>query len=115
MSLEAFAHIATVVTLMILVYVQAKPAINRWAAIRYLRCRYEFYDDLFVTPREFRGLSWAKRLRLIKRETLRFAAFALIRRADFLRLQNILPQLINESRRPDTTSAGNGWMRSSCG
>ena len=100
MSLEAFAHITTVVTLMILVYVQAKPAINRWATIRYLRCRYEFYDDIFVTPREFRGLSRAKRLRRIKRETLRFAAFALIRRADLLRLQNMIPQLINESRRP---------------
>ena len=51
MSLEAFAHIATVVTLMILVYVQAKPAINRWATIRYLRCYYEFLDDIYITPK----------------------------------------------------------------
>ena len=57
MTLESFAHIATVVTLMMLVYVQAKPVINRWAIIRYLRCYYEFLDDIYITPKEVRGLS----------------------------------------------------------
>ena len=101
MSLEAFAHFATVVTLMILVYVQAKPAVNKWATIRYLRCFYEFHDDIFITPRESQRSSWAKRLRRAKRGTLRFAAFALMSRIGHLRLDILTGQLIRESRRPE--------------
>ena len=100
MSLEAFAHIATVVTLMILVYVQAKPAINRWATIRYLRCYYEFLDDIYITPKESLHSSWPERLRRIKRGALRYGALALMRRVDHLRRDILLPQLIKERQRP---------------
>ena len=100
MSLEAFAHIATVVTLMILVYVQAKPAINRWATIRYLRCYYEFLDDIYITPKESLYSSWSERLRRTKRGALRYSALALMRRVDHLRRDILLPQLIKERQRP---------------
>ena len=100
MSLEAFAHIATVVTLMILVYVQAKPAINRWATIKYLRCYYEFLDDIYITPKESLHSSWPERLRRIKRGALRYSALALMRRVDHLRRDILLPQLIKERQRP---------------
>ena len=108
MSLEAFGGIATVVTLMILVYVQAKSAINRWATIRWLRCYYEFHDDIFVTPKDSRRLSWAQRLRRIKRGTFRFIAFFLMRRVDHLRSHILLHQLIKESRRPKHLSVTDG-------
>ena len=101
MTLESFAHFATVVTLMILVYVQAKPAVNRWATIRYLRCCHEFRDDILVTPLEVRRFSWARRLRRAQRGVLRGFAFMLMRRVDHLRLDILVGQLAQESRRPD--------------
>ena len=101
MTLESFAHLATVVTLMILVYVQAKPAINRWAAIRYLRWCHEFRDDLLATPREVRLYSCARRLSRAQRGVRRGFAFMLMRRVDHLRLDILMCQLIRESRRPD--------------
>ena len=101
MTLESFAHLATVVTLMILVYVQAKPAINRWATIRYLRWCHEFRDDLLATPREVRLDSWARRLSRAQRGVRRGFAFMLMRRVDHLRLDILMYQLVQESRRPD--------------
>ena len=101
MTLEAFAHLATVVTLTILVYVQAKPAVNRWAAIRYLRCVYEFPEDILVTPKEALHMSWARRLRRATRGALRGFALALMRQVDHIRLDTLMRQLFQESRRPD--------------
>ena len=101
MTLESFAHLATVVTLMILVYVQAKPAVNRWATIRYLRCWYEFRDDILVTPREVRRFSWARRLRRAQRRALRVSSFMLMRRVDCIRSHTLVDQLVQESRRPE--------------
>lgn len=100
MTLESFAQLATVVTLMILVYVQAKPAVNRWATIRYLRCCYEFFDDFFVTPKEYRHSSWTERLRHAARLALRYFALFLMPRADQSRLGVLLPQLSRERQRP---------------
>ena len=99
MSYEALGVTATVVTLMILVYVQTKPAINKWATIRYLRCHYEFDLDIFLTPGEARGLPLVERLRRSLRAILRFIAWALMPRADHIRLDTLLPQLYKESRR----------------
>ena len=101
MTLESFAHLATVVTLMILVYVQAKPAVNRWATIRYLRWCHEFPDDLLATPREVRLDSWARRLSRAQRGVRRGFAFMLMRRVDHIRLDTLMRQLFQEGRRPD--------------
>ena len=100
MSSEAVGVTAAVVTLMILVYAQTKPAVNKWATIRYLRCRYEFDLDIFLTPGEARGLSLMERLRRALRTALRFIAWALIPRAGRTRLDTLLSQLYRESRRP---------------
>ena len=100
MTLESFAHIATVVTLMILVYVQAKPAVNRWAIIRYLRCYYEFLDDIYITPMEIQRLSLKKRLRLAKRGIIRYVALAMMGRANLIRRDTLIPQLIKEGKLP---------------
>ena len=100
MTLESFAHLATVVTLMILVYVQAKPTINRWATIRYLRYGYEFFDDFFVTPKEHQHSSWPERLRHAGRVTMRYVDLFLMPQADKSRLGILLPQLFRERQRP---------------
>ena len=108
MSLEALGDIATVITLMILVYVQAKPTLKKWATIRYLRCHYEFTVDLCLTPEEARRLPAMERLRRARRGTLRFVAFVLMPRVDHVRLDALLFQLYRESRRPHHLPAADG-------
>ena len=48
--LGAVGSAATTVALLILVYTQAKPAVNRWATVKYLRsyCGLTFQD--LITP-----------------------------------------------------------------
>ena len=108
MTLESFAHLATVVTLMILVYVQAKPAVNRWAAIRYLRWCHEFRDDLLATPREVRLDSWARRLSRAQRGVRRGFAFMLMRRVDPPQTRH--PDVSAHPRRADDLITCRSWM-----
>ena len=63
MQLGDVAAIATVVALLILAYVHAKPAINRWATIRFLRIYSELHWDDLLTREQARELFWPRRLR----------------------------------------------------
>ena len=61
--LGAIGSAATTVALLILVYTQAKPAMNRWATVKYLRSYYELTFEDLITPEQARALPWARRLR----------------------------------------------------
>ena len=61
--LGAIGSAATTVALLILVYTQAKPAMNRWPTVKYLRSYYELTFEDLITPEQARALPWARRLR----------------------------------------------------
>ena len=48
-TLGDIGSLATVVALLILVYVTAKPTVNRWATVKFLRAYYEASMDDFLT------------------------------------------------------------------
>jgi len=49
MNLGDIGDLATVIALLILVYVTAKPTVNRWATVKFLRAYYEAPMDDFLT------------------------------------------------------------------
>lgn len=67
MQLADAAAIATVVALLILAYVHAKPAINRWATVKFLRIHCEIDWDDLLTREQARQLPGRKRLRRWRR------------------------------------------------
>lgn len=80
MTLEAVGDLATVAALLILVYVQDKPAINRWATVRFLRGHYEIHPDDLVPIEPSRSLNWSRRLGRVRRSTMfRFAQTCMTR------------------------------------
>ena len=62
MQLGEIAAVATVVALLILAYVHAKPAINRWATVKFLRVYSELHWDDLLTREQARELPWPIRL-----------------------------------------------------
>ena len=68
--MEAVAHVATVVALIILAYVHAKPSVNRWAAIRYLRKTYEVGLDDLLTADSPGGLPLRQRAARARRRLM---------------------------------------------
>ena len=56
MTLEDGGDLATVAALLILVYVTAKPTLNRWAAVKFLRTYYEAPIEDFLTSDPPEGL-----------------------------------------------------------
>ena len=87
---------------------QTKPPINRWAIIRYLRCYYDFLNDIYITPREVQELSLARRLRLVKRAATRRVSLVLMGRVNVLRRDTLIPQLIRERKRPQHLPVADG-------
>ena len=70
MNLADLGDLATVGALLILVYVTAKPTVNRWATVKFLRAIYEApIDDLLTGPLD--GLQRKRRLARSWREFLR--------------------------------------------
>lgn len=67
MQLADIAAVATVVALLILAYVHAKPAINRWATVKFLRIYSELHWDDLLTREQARELPWSRRLRRWRR------------------------------------------------
>ena len=63
MQLGDVAAIATVVALLILAYVHAKPAISRWATVKFLRIYSELHWDDLLTREQAREFPWPRRLR----------------------------------------------------
>ena len=70
MQLGDVAAVATVVALLILAYVQAKPAINRWATVKFLRIYSELHWDDLLTPEQAKELPWPRRLRRWRRNRM---------------------------------------------
>ena len=70
MQLADVAAVATVVALLILAYVQAKPAINRWATVSFLRIYSELHWDDLLTREQAKELPWPRRLRRWKRNRI---------------------------------------------
>ena len=67
MQLGDVAAIATVVALLILAYVHAKPAISRWATVKFLRIYSELHWDDLLTREQAREFPWPRRLRRWRR------------------------------------------------
>ena len=70
MQLADVAAVATVVALLILAYVRAKPAINRWATVKFLRIYSELHWDDLLTREQAKELPWPRRLRRWRRNRM---------------------------------------------
>lgn len=93
MQLGDVAAIATVVALVILAYVHAKPAINRWATVKFLRIYSEMHWDDLLTREPARALPWPRRLRRWKRSRVFRLTHHLMTRANRIRQHELLEQL----------------------
>ena len=93
MQLEDAAAIATVFALLIPAYVHAKPAINRWATVKFLWIYSELQWDDLLTREQARQLPWQKRLRRWRRIRMYRLVQHLMTRAHRIAHLNLLEQL----------------------
>ncbi|MYI07508.1 MAG: hypothetical protein F4059_09405 [Gemmatimonadetes bacterium] len=93
MQLADAAAIATVVALLILAYVHAKPAINRWATVKFLRIYSEIQGDDLLTREQARALPWPRRLRRSRRNRVFRLTHHLMTRAHRIAQHELLEQL----------------------
>ena len=93
MQLADVAAVATVVALLILAYVQAKPAINRWATVKFLRIYRELHWDDLLTREQARELPWPRRLRRWRRNRMFHLVQHLMTRAHRITQHDLIEQL----------------------
>ena len=93
MQLGDVAAIATVVALLILVYVHAKPAINRWATVKFLRIYSELHWDDLLAREQARELPWPRRLRRWRRNRTFRLVQRLMTRAHRIAQHDLVEQL----------------------
>ena len=93
MQLADVAAVATVVALLILAYVQAKPAINRWATVKFLRIHSELHWDDLLTREQAKELPWPRRLRRWKRNRMFHLVQHLMTRAHRITQHDLIEQL----------------------
>ena len=93
MQLADAAAIATVVALLILAYVHAKPAMNRWATVKFLRIYSELHWDDLLTREQARELPWPRRLRRWRRDRTFRLVQRLMTRAHRIAQHALLQQL----------------------
>ena len=93
MQLGDVAAVATVVALLILVYVHAKPAINRWATIKFLRIYSELHWDDLLAHEQARELPWPRRLRRWRRNRTFRLVQRLMTRAHRIAQHDLVEQL----------------------
>jgi len=95
------AAIATVVALLILAYVHAKPAINRWATVKFLRVYSEMHWDDLLTREQARALPRRRRLRRWRRNRVFRLTHHLMTRAHRIAQHDLLEQLMTARDRPE--------------
>ena len=93
MQLADVAALAAVVALLILAYVHAKPAINRWATIKFLRIYSELHWDDLLTREQARELPWPRRLRRWRRNRMFHLVQHLMTRAHRITQHDLIEQL----------------------
>lgn len=93
MQLADVAAVATVVALLILAYVHAKPAINRWATVKFLRVYSEIHWDDLLAPERARALPLPRRLRRWRRNRVFLLTQRLMARAHRIAQHDLLEQL----------------------
>ena len=93
MQLADVAAVATVVALLILVYVHAKPAVNRWATVKFLRVYSEMHWDDLLTREQARALPWPRGLRRWRRNRVFRLTHHLMTRAHRIAQHDLLEQL----------------------
>ena len=93
MQLADVAAVATVVALLILAYIHAKPAVNRWAAVKFLRVYSELHWDDLLAPEQARALPWPRTLRRWRRNRVFRLTHHLMTRAHRIAQHDLLEQL----------------------
>ena len=101
MQLADVAAVATVVALLILAYVHAKPAINRWATVKFLRVYSELHWDDLLAPAQARALPWPRRLRRWWRNRVFLLTQRLMTRIHRIAQHDLLAQLRSAHGRPE--------------
>ena len=101
MQLADAAAVATVVALLILAYVHAKPAINRWATVKFLRFHCDVHGEDLLTREQARQLPWRKRLRRSRRGHMYRRVQRLMTRAHRIARYDLSEQLSTELARPE--------------
>ena len=93
MQLADVAAIATVVALLILAYVHAKPAINRWATVKLLRIHCEAHPEDLLAREQAREPPWPRWLRRWRRNRMYRLVQRLMTRAHRIAQHELLEQL----------------------
>ena len=101
MQLEEVAAVATVVALLILAYVHAKRAINRWATAKFLRSYSELHMEDLLTREQALGLPWPQRLRRARRHRVYRLVQRLTTRAHCIAQYDLVEQLDDALNRPE--------------
>ncbi|MCY4104327.1 MAG: hypothetical protein OXG55_13870 [bacterium] len=101
MQLADVAAIATVVALLILAYVHAKPAINRWATVKFLRLYSEMHWADLLAREQARALPRRRRLRRWRQNRGFCLTHHLMTRAHRIAQHDLLEQLRVAYDRPE--------------
>ncbi len=101
MALGDVAAVATVVALLIVAYVHAKPAINRWATVKFLRIQCEIDRDDLLAREQVRRLPWRNRLRRWRRTREFRLVQRLMTRAHRIAKRDLFLQLMAELKRSE--------------
>ncbi len=101
MALGDVAAVATVVALLIVAYVHAKPAINRWASVKFLRIQCEIDWDDLLAREQARQLPWRKRLRRWRRTRMFRLVQRLMTRTRRIAKRDLFLQLMAELKRSE--------------
>ena len=84
MPLETIGTLASVATLVVVLYIQVKPAVNRWATVRYLLLSSEIHVYDLLTREQARSLSRTILIRRLRRGVQYLLYQYLMTRADRL-------------------------------
>ena len=92
-ALEIAAALAAVLSLPLLTYTLAKPRVNRWAAVKFLRIYHEIDGDDLYTREQARSLPFRRRLRRWWRRVEHRSVQWLMTRHDRIRHRTLIDQL----------------------